>query len=263
MNAPILFVHDTDDQDCQNMASVARKQGWQVVPASLARSIAGIDRPSRFAAYGGVVFVISMYRGYTNICDIRHYQAHYYHSYLDIPTADLLLNPYRAEARSLIAIPRSMLRGWFVKSDTLPMIAGAVLHSADDVDRFVARLIEDETADRIVIMGPFRRISHEYRFFWWNGRIWAGSLYFEYGRVVMSPQVPDAAAACAVRVGESLDAVVRIPAVIDIAHVPGEHSPYRLLEINCPFSSGLYACNPDRIIALYEDYLASLQEEDR
>ena len=209
---------------------------------------------NKFIAYGSVLFIYSVFREeHKGICNIDHYKIHNYAGFI---TPDHFLNSdYKImPVRNFLSLPDNKIINTFAKTDLPSGPKGTLLKNEDDILNFKMSLCMLDSEDPI-FTAPKKEILSETRYFYYKSRIFTGSLYKKDNDYFEEEAFSETETGrFAKMVGDRLASQYEnIPYTIDIAETP---DGMKLIEINCPFASGLYnSCSADFISMLCR-YLA-------
>jgi len=118
----------------------------------------------------------------------------------------------------------------------------------------VSQFYHDLTLDTLVAVAPYRDINQECRFFIVNGKIVTGSFYKSIGwrKRISFYDSPWYAEDMERYVQDRINQWQPHKAfVLDIARIPG--GSCKIIEVNALNSSGLYACDPKKIVLALEE----------
>jgi hypothetical protein len=220
-----------------------------------------LSLPERFAALGSIEFTVQLYRGNSTICIADYWQQHY------LPLLDrttLLNGDYvLITAGTASRLSYDDVKEHFAKCDSMCGFKGMTIDDEKSYLQFINSCLAADSGDQ-VLLARKKAITHEYRCFCYYHDVFASSLYFEYGEIIEVP-IPAKEQQKVHSVAENANSVLhqlkRVPYVIDICRT--ERGEYKVLEVNCPTCSGLYACPPYSLCKMWKEYISDLERGKR
>lgn len=220
-----------------------------------------LNLPEYFAALGSIEFTVQLYRGNPTISIADYWQQ----NYLPVLDRSMLLNDDYTflSANSASCLSPDEVRGYFAKCDSMSGFKGMTVDDEESYLRFINCCLA-AGHDDYVLLAQKKKITHEYRCFCYYHDVFASSLYFEHGEIIEAPilaKEQQKIHSVAEDASTILYQLKRVPYVVDICRT--ERGEFKVLEINCPTCSGLYACHPYSLCKMWREYISDLEHSKR
>lgn len=255
------------NEDYRNFSSTMEKHGFVIHPIKHAFDRILLNQDILWGASGPISFVREIAKNADfSSCGLLFFSQalHQYSHYLSYVKPSLVLNQERflttfadlAEGSDSNAFRLAETAGWskiFVRPNQCLKVFEAFtgdIYALQEMQEKIALAGKFASSHTLCVVSPYQEIAAEYRFLCDTSGVVTCSRYIQEGEICIGKEdsVPLAAFDLANEIArdrrfrqEVMDELI----VLDVARV-GLHT-YKLIEANCFSTSGLYACNLDRI----------------